>query len=178
MSLVERLATALDQLKSLGDDSTWLKAEGASLAQMQFVMWVGDHPGCRLQQIAAGLRLTAPTVSVGIQRLEQSGLLQRTSDECDQRAINLILTPRGQELYSRANDVHEKRIQELLGRLKPSEQRQLVDTLERCLNSALLEPQIRSAEPLAATQEMTATEDAIRGAATPASPKQLGLFGG
>jgi len=178
MTLVERLATVLGQLRCLGDEPTWLKAAGASQAQMQFVMWVGNHPGCRLQQIAAGLGLTAPTVSVGIHRLEQAGLLQRTSDERDQRAINLLLTPRGQELYTQATNARERSMKVLLERLRPTEQRQLVEILERCLGSAVSGPQVSPAEPASVSHEVSIAEDASPDTVIPEGPKQLDLFGG
>lgn len=178
MSLQERLATALGQLRCLGDETTWLKAAGTSRSQMQFVMWVGNHPGCRLQQIAAGLGLTAPTVSVGIHRLERAGLLQLTSDERDQRAINLVLTPRGHELYTQATNARERSMKVLLERLRPVEQRQLVEILERCLSSAIPGPQASPAEPASVSHEVSTTEDASQDTVLPEGPKQLDLFGG
>ena len=178
MSLVERLSTVLGQLRCLGDETTWLKAAGTSQAQMQFVMWIGNKPGCRLQQIATGLGLTAPTVSVGIHRLEQAGLIQRTSDKRDQRAINLVLTPRGHELYTQAGNAREHSMKVLLERLRPSEQRQLVEILERCLSSAVSGPQLSPAEPVSVSHEVSITEDASQDTVLPEGPKQLALFGG
>lgn len=178
MSISERLATALDQVRCLEDEPTWLKAAGVSQAQMQFVMWVGNHPGCRLQQIAAGLGLTAPTVSVGIRRLEQAGMLQRASDERDQRAINLELTPRGQDLYKQATNDRERSIKILLERLKPGEQRQLVELLERCLGNTVPAPQTLPSESPSGSQEAPTPGDEAQQANIQEGPKQLDLFGG
>jgi DNA-binding MarR family transcriptional regulator len=178
MSLVERLAIALGQLKRMEDEKTWLQVTGTSQAQMQFVMWVGSHPGCRLQQIATGLELSAPTVSVGVQRLEQAGLLQRALDEHDQRAINLVLSPKGQQLYDRAIKARERNIKTLLERLKPAEQRQLVELLERSFNNTAPGSQVSPHElPSVPTDEVVAKEtnpDTV----VPPGPRQLDFFGG
>ncbi|MHB1356356.1 MAG: MarR family winged helix-turn-helix transcriptional regulator [Anaerolineae bacterium] len=178
MVLQERLATALGQLRRLGDETHWLGIAGTSQAQMQFVMWVGNHPGCRLQHISAGLGLSAPTVSVSVQRLEQAGLIQRAPDEHDQRAINLVLTPRGQELYTKATSNHERNVKALLDRLKPSEQRQLVDLLERCLNDVVAVPQTLPAEASPASAEVAVAADVMEEPIVPPGPKQLDFFGG
>lgn len=178
MSILERLAKALDQLRRMGDEVIWSKIAGTSHAQMQFVMWVGNHPGCRLQHISAGLGLSAPTVSVGVQRLEHAGLLQRASDEHDQRAINLVLTPRGQELYTQVTNTRERNMKGLLERLKPSEQRQLVELLERCLNNSTPVLQAVPAEQPSDSTEVAAAGDAIEEPIIPPGPKQLDFFGG
>ena len=178
MSLLERLAAALEQLRSLQDDPAWFKANGASQSQMQFVTWIGSHPGCRLKQIASGLGLTAPTVSVGIQRLEKAGLLQRAADERDQRAINLELTPRGQQLYAQSTETHDNSMKLLLERLKPLEQRHLVELLERCLDSAA---PVAQKVPLPARQvaQVLPTEaEAVPDIKPAESPRQLDFFGG
>ena len=60
-----------------------------TFSQMELIRFVGRHPGSHLQDVADGLNLTSPTVSVGIRKLEEEGLVERKSDPNDGRANQL-----------------------------------------------------------------------------------------
>ncbi|MDF1513535.1 MAG: helix-turn-helix domain-containing protein, partial [Anaerolineae bacterium] len=54
-----------------------LEDSGISLPQLTLLDWVAANPGSNLSDIAEGINLSPPTVSVGIRRLENVGVLQR-----------------------------------------------------------------------------------------------------
>ena len=64
------------------------------------VLWERD--GIRLGEIAEELYLATHAVSPIIDRLEETGLVKRTKDPADGRAVAVELTMRGRELESSA----------------------------------------------------------------------------
>lgn len=172
MSLAERFAVCLEYLFHLKDE--WDAAAGLpiSQAQLQFIIWLGEHPNCRLQHIATGLNLAPPTVSVGIKHLEKLGLVERYTDPADQRAISLVLSPDGEKLYALATQARSRQMSALLEHLKPSEQRQMVELLERLLGITPTE------EEESAPQEPAPPAGTIQPESSPPeAPTQLSLFG-
>jgi DNA-binding MarR family transcriptional regulator len=87
-------------------------------------------PGLRLGDLNPAVRLTQPSLSRMIARLEQHGLLARTADPNDRRGVLVRLTPAGREMLHTAIPVHTQTIREvLLDRLTPAEQNLLADAL-------------------------------------------------
>jgi DNA-binding MarR family transcriptional regulator len=89
-------------------------------------------PGLRLGDLSPAVRLTQPSLSRMIARLEQHGWLARTGDPNDGRGVLVALTPTGQEVLHAAVPVHAQTIREtLLDRLRPDEQDLLSAALSR-----------------------------------------------
>ncbi|NLV73290.1 MAG: MarR family transcriptional regulator [Chloroflexi bacterium] len=128
-----RLSDYLDLLQRALEGAAADQHLPVSRAQLQMLLALARNPQARLQRLAQELELSAPTVSVGIRRLEALGLVERQSDTTDQRAIRLQLTATGEQLCELARDASRARAQILLDRLKPPEQKQLLTLLERAL---------------------------------------------
>jgi DNA-binding MarR family transcriptional regulator len=89
-------------------------------------------PGLRLGDLNPAVRLTQPSLSRMIARLEQQGWLTRSGDPHDRRGVLVRLTPAGRERLGRAIPVHADTIRAvLLDRLTPAEQDLLADALTR-----------------------------------------------
>ncbi|MBN1147979.1 MAG: MarR family transcriptional regulator [Anaerolineales bacterium] len=95
-----------------------------------------ESPGCGIQEMAKGLGLATPTVSIGTRQLEEAGLLERRPDPQDGRAVQLFLTPKGQELHQRTHHFRCQKIEDLLSVLSPQEQEILLGLLEKAINAA------------------------------------------
>jgi len=106
------------------------------MPQLALLDRAARSPGCGLQELADGLGLTAPTVSVGTHRLEEAGLLERQADPADGRAIRLFLSARGQALQQQAHTFRLDKMQRLLAGLTPDEQETLLALLERAVDAA------------------------------------------
>ena len=134
----DRLLSLLNRLRMLGPGQPSFKDEDVPVTPSQLVLldWVAASPGCSVQEMATGLGLTPPTVSVGVRRLEGAGLLERQPNPQDGRSIQLFLTPQGETLYRRAQDFRRGRMRRLLSGLTPQEQETLLDLWERALNAA------------------------------------------
>jgi len=89
-------------------------------------------PGLRLGDLNPAVRLTQPSLSRMIARLEQQGWLTRADDPDDRRGVLVTLLPAGREVLRRAIPVHAQTIRSaLLDRLTPAEQDLLADALTR-----------------------------------------------
>jgi len=126
LSLLRHLGTL--PLLHIPDD---LGLSPPAVAQLS---WVSRTPGCGVLDIAKGLRLAPPTVSVGIRRLVSAGLLEQRSDPNDLRVRPLFLTQQGEELVNRMRGHRTQMLKFFLSGLEEFEQEQLLELLERAVN--------------------------------------------
>jgi DNA-binding MarR family transcriptional regulator len=133
----ERFVNLMDRIRRLAAEENPLQHAEISVSMPQLTMleWVSAHPGCHLKDMAAGLRVTMPTVSVGVRRIEQAGLLTRLSDTRDGRAIRLELTPVGRQLVNQASHFKQEKMNSLLISLSSLEQETLLRLMEKSVIS-------------------------------------------
>src|SRR6201987_2166968 len=95
--LAEGLHRALSQL-------FWILRRGApngvvpgdlTLAQLSILVTLLDQGPIRMTDLAAHERVRTPTTTVAIRRLEKIGLVKRSRDPSDLRAVLVDITPRG-----------------------------------------------------------------------------------
>ncbi len=111
------------------------KESPISMPQAALLNRVARFPGCGVLDIAKGLNLTPPTVSVGIRRLIKDGWLERRSDPHDRRARPLYLTAKGADFVSAMNDHSTKMLKLFLSGLSNEEQEQLIGLLDRAVSA-------------------------------------------
>ncbi len=132
----DRFLHLLYRLRALGAEAPPFEAFQISPAQLMLLGWIANHPGCHIQDVATGLGLTSPTVSVGLRRLEQSGLLRREPDPTDKRARRLFLTPQGEHLHQQVLAFRRAKARQFLSGLTAAEQETLLTLWERALQAA------------------------------------------
>ncbi|WP_431689332.1 MarR family winged helix-turn-helix transcriptional regulator [Hahella sp. NBU794] len=79
------------------------------------------------------LMITSGTMTHRLQRLEASGLIERTANKDDARSKLVQLTPKGLELIDRAVDAHVQNEHNILQPLNPEERQQLDECMRRLL---------------------------------------------
>ncbi len=104
-----------------------------SISQLELLKFIGANSGCHIQDVAEGLNLTPPTVSVSIRRLEEEGWVERRSDPNDGRATCLYLTDKSAQALQHTVNHQMKMAQSLLGELNQKEQNQLLALLEKAI---------------------------------------------
>lgn len=139
MTPEERFFKLMKRMRQLGLDDHPEGNEAISPARMALLDAIAAMPCCGVGDIAGELGLTSPTVSVGVQRLEESGLVERKPDPQDGRSIQLFLTRRGQALRRKIQDTHLRKFRQLLAGLQPEERDALLDLLQRALDAAEVE---------------------------------------
>jgi DNA-binding MarR family transcriptional regulator len=132
----EKFVELLNRLRNLGPGTPPFEHSPVSPAQLALLGKVAATPGIGVQRIAEELGLTPPTVSVGVGRLEEAGLLKREPDPQDGRSIRLQLTSAGRRMHQRMQEAMRGRIQRLLKGLTPEEQETLLNLLEKAIRAA------------------------------------------
>ena len=91
--------------------------------------------------MAAKLNLATPTVSISVRQLEKAGFMERQPDPHDGRAVQLFLTPEGQELYQRTLEFRCQKFSGLLAELTHQERTTLLNLLEKAVSAAEIKEQ-------------------------------------
>jgi DNA-binding MarR family transcriptional regulator len=128
LELMERMwAFSADQMPAEDSDLT--------MSQLRVIDFISKHIGCHLQEVADGLHLTPPTVSVAIKKLEEGGWLERRPDPDDGRAACVFLTKRSETAVRQAV-AHQGTLRQLFfNALTEQEQNILLDLLEKGITS-------------------------------------------
>lgn len=137
----EEFMNLMDRLRQIGPQTAPPKEAKISPSQLTYLSFLALHPGYGIQAMASGLNLSKPTVSIGVAQLEEAGFFTRKPDPQDGRAIQLFLTPKGQELHQRTYEFRCQKFEQLLKYLAPQERTTLNNLLEKAINIAENETQ-------------------------------------
>ena len=131
----EQFLLLMDRLRQLGPQTAPPKEADISLSQLALITFSASNPGCGIQAMAAGLKLSKPSVSIGVSQLEEAGFLTRQPDPQDGRAVQLFLTTKGEELHQRTHKFRCKKFKQLLIDLNPQERTTLLALLKKAIQS-------------------------------------------
>jgi len=129
-----KLLALISRMQSSGMRQMPMREFDLTLTQIGLLSHVATHPGGRIQNLAEGMDLTAPTVSVAVRKLVDSGWLRREEDERDRRASCIFLTERAAKVVKRVMKQHQEKMARLLDSLTGKEQDQLLVLLEKAIN--------------------------------------------
>ena len=132
----QRFLKLSSRLRRLGADDSPPEAVRVSISHLPLIEYAANHAGCGIQEMAEGLKLATPTVSISVRQLEKNGMFTRQPHPKDGRAVQIFLTPKGREVHHRSHAFHRKKFEQLLSGLTPEERQILLDLLERALNLA------------------------------------------
>lgn len=100
-----------------------------TMAQVSILLTLIDSGPIRMTELAARERVRTPTTTVAIRRLEKLGLVKRSRDPSDMRAVLVEVTPQGLVQYQEALEARRTHLAELLSRLTEDERADLVRAL-------------------------------------------------
>jgi DNA-binding MarR family transcriptional regulator len=124
LTAVERRLTA-----SVAAD---LGEQGVTVDQWRVLEGLSDREGRSMSELASRAVMPAPTLTKVVDRLVAGNLAHRRSDPYDRRRVLVLLTPRGQTLRARLDQVvqrHEADLEEVLGRSGLLQLTELLTTL-------------------------------------------------
>src|SRR6201985_806563 len=131
--LADGLHRTLSKLFSIlrrGDPSAGAAAANdLALAQLSILVTLLDQGPIRMTDLAAHERVRTPTTTVAIRRLEKIGLVKRSRDPSDLRAVLVDITPRGRAVHGESLANRRAALAAMLGQLPPSD----LDTLMKAL---------------------------------------------
>lgn len=103
---------------------------GTTLARFDYLAQLARHPdGLRMKNLSRYLMVTGGNVTGLTDQLVHEGLVKRTNDLEDRRALIVQMTPKGKKWFEQVAIEHEKWLDELLGRLDPREMETLHNML-------------------------------------------------
>ena len=123
----------MDRLRQIGPQTAPPKEANISPSNLAYLSFSASHPGCGIQAMAKGLKLSKPTVSIGVAQLEEAGFFIRKPDPQDGRAIQLYLTPKGQELHQCTYEFRCQKFEQLLEYLTTQERTTLINLFEKAI---------------------------------------------
>lgn len=95
------------------------------------LMLVAEHEGPAPKVLAKGLSLTAPKLSMVLDRMQARGLIERTPDPRDRRSVQVTLTAEGAALARRLAPVARRMEQGLKKRLSAADHARLIQLLRK-----------------------------------------------
>jgi DNA-binding MarR family transcriptional regulator len=133
--LAGELQQVLSKLFSVLRRTGETKAPGAeagadlTLAQLSILLTLLDLGPIRMTELAAHERVRTPTTTVAIRRLEKLGLVKRSRDPSDLRAVLVDVTPRGLVQHREALAVRRAALAAMLSKLTVEERTTLAEAL-------------------------------------------------
>jgi len=100
-----------------------------TLAQLSILLTLLDQGPIRMTELAAHERVRTPTTTVAIRRLEKLGLVKRSRDPSDLRAVLVDITPKGLAQHRESLAARQAQLAALLSKLSPED----VETLTKAL---------------------------------------------
>ncbi len=104
--LSHQLAEFYDKMASW--EHSIVKDSGLSPAQMHTVEIIGHNQDMRMKELAERLGVTTGTLTVGVDKLEQLGLVERKPHESDRRSWLIVLTDKGKQMYEQHHKYHQE----------------------------------------------------------------------
>ncbi len=135
---LQRVLSRLITLMRRGDTASGSRPD-LTLAQVSILLTLLDSGPIRMTELAARERVRTPTTTVAIRRLENLGLVSRSRDPSDLRAVLVEVTPKGVVEYQEALQARRMYLAELLTKLSDDERADLVRALgplERLISEA------------------------------------------
>jgi DNA-binding MarR family transcriptional regulator len=129
--LAEGLHRALSKLFSIlrRGDPSGVVAGDLTLAQLSILITLLDQGPIRMTDLAAHERVRTPTTTVAIRRLEKIGLVKRSRDPSDLRAVLVDITPRGRAVHSESLANRRAALAAMLSQLPESDLNTLMKAL-------------------------------------------------
>jgi DNA-binding MarR family transcriptional regulator len=103
--LSHQLAEFYDKMASW--EHSIVKDSGLSPAQMHTVEIIGHNQNMRMKELAERLGVTTGTLTVGVDKLEKIGLVERKPHESDRRSWLIVLTDKGKKMYEQHHKYHQ-----------------------------------------------------------------------
>lgn len=105
------------------------KSTGLSMPQFSILMQLHYKGACGMSEISERFEVSPAAASQLVDKLVQSGYIQREEDPNDRRAKLLNLTDKGRELIRQGIDERYRWVEELAGKLTAEERVQVSEAL-------------------------------------------------
>jgi MarR family transcriptional regulator, organic hydroperoxide resistance regulator len=122
------------------------KATGLSMPQFGILMQLHYRGNCGVSDIGERFDITNAAASQLVDKLVQSGLIQREEDPADRRAKLLNLTDKGRQLIQQGIEERYRWVNELAGKLTAEERAKVAEAVQ-IMTQAAKELEAESVQP-------------------------------
>ena len=122
----------LFKMSRLIRDEMTFNCYAARLSMLQYhtLVFLKEKKKVQMNEIAEHFHIEMPTATSLLNKLVSLHLVKRTSDKKDRRIVFTALTKKGQEVLKEALQLHNKKVNMILGALSPREQSSLFKILQ------------------------------------------------
>ena len=104
---------------------------------VQALLFIGEHPHCKLSDVAGHLRVVLTTMSSSADRLVRRGMIERQRPETNRRAVALTLTRAGEDTVTGYMEGYREACSAMLEALDPMERDDFVRLTLKMANTTL-----------------------------------------
>lgn len=116
--------------RAMRDQSRYVKSLGFSMPQFFMLMQIHHKKQCGISNLSEHMEITTAAVSQTVDKLVQSGLLERAEDPNDRRAKQVTLSDKGRELIEKSIAERFRWVNELVKGLSTEERGKVVEALD------------------------------------------------
>ncbi|TWI52564.1 DNA-binding MarR family transcriptional regulator [Pseudomonas duriflava] len=129
--IAELFADITDAFQGRMKDAAHLESTGLAHFQVRALAFVAKRPEARPRDLIERSGRDQAQITRVVRDLEEHGLIERSPDPLDRRAILLRLTAQGKEVYDLLNSRRKVVIAQMLRHLDSAQRALLVDMLAR-----------------------------------------------
>jgi DNA-binding MarR family transcriptional regulator len=107
-----------------------------SMPQLYILMVLEEHGPTTVTDLAHLLRISAPSASSIVDRMEEHGLVERARDEADRRVVHVRLLDRGRRLMNEVTGLKRDGLQRVLATLSDEELEHVIRAAEALQRAA------------------------------------------
>ena len=122
---------------------TWNRLAEGNLSVLQLTMTelralrvLSESGPCSMAALAKEQRMTAPGMTIVVDKLERAGLARRVRSDADRRRINVAITGKGGETLKRAMKLHDKFVERMIRGVTQQEMDSFLAILDRIVIAA------------------------------------------
>ena len=118
----------------LGGELPPLERFDITPAQVVYLDFLAKHPDCRLSQLTDALQYSSASVSAMMSTLSTKGLVRKTQEPFDGRAVLLSLTEKGRRVVFEIEEFRNQRVEMILKGLDEEEKRTLLGLIIKAIS--------------------------------------------
>ncbi len=118
--------------------------DGICLGQLPVMRYIRNNPGCTQKDVAEFMKVSPPSVAVMVKRMVRDGYVEKVADENDLRQNRLTITPAGEEMALRCQNIFTEVDKQVYAGFSDEELEQLSSYLNRLIDN-LASDEVRSA---------------------------------
>ena len=132
LQLIQTMRQFMDMAMhySMRASGHFIKARGLSMPQFSILMQLHYRGVCGMSEVSERFEITPAAASQLVDKLVQSGLIQRKEDPQDRRAKSLKLTDKGQELIQQGIGERYRWVESLAGKLTAEQRAKVSEALD------------------------------------------------